>query len=277
MRLARVAGLAAAGALVVAAAGASAQGDAPITIAVPKGVTSVNFPNRLEPRVTCQAVHCRFKLSAKLTAAQLSFFGIHGAHKGVIGEMFEEEELGQGETSDPLTLFTTSFMPQYQPVSDITRELPTKPSVPTTLSARVVATDAGGNDHSSTVSIPIALKWPKGKPPSGKGKKGLVRRVVVPKKVSLRAKRVKVRVLVASSVHSGILQSAMLGPGGVTGFLGKFEIRHGGWYTIPMSVSNQSRMVRKARPLVPTTGQVTAFVSTNRRTDQAARWFRFVR
>jgi hypothetical protein len=266
-------GLTALAALAALAPWASAAGDDPVTIEVPKGVTSINFPKRLEPTVTCKATHCSVSVSVKLAKKELRFFGIHGAKGGVIGKTFEPEELGQGETSDPLSLFSPSYEPQYQPISDITRDLPTKPNVPITISARVEA----DGQQPRTVSLPYRLPWPKGKPPNGKGKKGIVRRVVVPKKVSLRASRVKVRVLVASSVHGGILQSAMIGPGGTTGFLGKFEISHGGWYTIPMSVANQGRMVKRTRPLVPTTGKVSAFVSTNRRTDQAERWFKFVR
>ena len=256
---------------------ASAAPDDPVTINIPKGVTSINFPKRLQPTVTCHAVRCSVGLSAVLSPAQITLFGIKGAKKGVIGKTFEPEEIGQDQTSDPLDLFSAMYEPQWDPIVGASIQLPTKKTVPLTLRASVSSTDGAGNRTTRTVDLPIAMKWPRGKAPSGKGKYGLVKRVVVPRKISLRAKRARIRVLVGSKVHRGILQSSMIGPGFTRGFLGKFEVTHGGWYTVPMLVSSERSLVRRTRPLVPTTGKVTVFVSTNRRTDEASRWFKFVR
>ena len=256
---------------------ASAASDDPITIDVPAGATSINFPKRLKPTVTCRAVRCSVEVSARLSAHQIKLFGIKDARGGVIGKTFEAQELSQDETSEPLDLFSAMYEPQWAPIVGASIQLPTKKSVPTTIRAEVESTDAAGATDTRTVDVPVVLPWPRGKAPSGKGKYGLVKRIVVPRRISLRAKRARIRVLVSSKVHRGILQSSMIGPGFSRGFLGKFEVTHGGWYTVPMLVSSERSLVRRTRPLVPTTGKVTVYLSIRRRTDEASRWFKFVR
>jgi hypothetical protein len=264
-----------AGAAMVSAAGlsiapAAAQAPAPIEITVPAGLTTANFGEKLQPTVTCRATSCSVKLSAQVSKADQTLFGLPGR---VVGSAFEELVLPRDE-SDDVALFSERNGPKWQPIADAARLLPTKRTQRIDVVASVTA-----DDQTSTVTVPVDLKWPKVKTPSGRGHTGGIRRVVVPRRISLRASRARIQVYLAPGVRKGILQSAMIGPGGATGFLGKFEVTHGGRVDIPMLVSKERRMVRRAKGFVPTTGKVEIFLARQDggRPDDAARFFTFVR
>jgi hypothetical protein len=250
----------------------------PVEITIPAGVTTANFDKRLQPKLVCHAAHCSVKVTARLGTADVRLFHIT-AKGGVIGRTFEPTDLEQDQ-SDEVSLFNSFNDPDWEPLENGSRFLRTKPRVEITIVAEIESFDAANPDGvKSTLTVPVSLAWPAPKAPTGHGHAGVIKRITVPAHVSLRAHRVKVHVELAASVHYGILQSAMLGPGGSRGFIGKFGVSHGGGYDIPMIMSKERDLVRRTKPYVPTAGEVLISYASleHGRDDQGGRGFTYTR